>query len=87
MITDLLVHVSDVPMFWGVLWAGLVFATVSLWAALYRPSQDAGLAGWSYCAGTGMEAADRNERARLSAIPPLTWRYLQYTHGEEGARL
>ena len=20
------------------------------------------------------------------AIPPLTWRYLQYTHGEEGAR-
>lgn len=43
MITDLLVHVSDVPMFWGVLWAGLVSATVSLWAALYRPSQDAGL--------------------------------------------
>jgi hypothetical protein len=21
------------------------------------------------------------------AIPPLTWRYLQYTHGEEGAHL
>jgi hypothetical protein len=30
-------HVSDVLMFWGVLWAGLVSATVSLWAALYRP--------------------------------------------------
>ena len=32
-------HVSDVLMFWGVLWAGLVSATVSLWAALYRPSE------------------------------------------------
>ena len=31
-----LTHVSDVLMFWGVLWAGLVCATVSLWAALYR---------------------------------------------------
>ena len=31
-------HVSDVLMFWTVLWAGLVSATVSLWAALYRPS-------------------------------------------------
>ncbi len=40
-----LVHVSEVLMFWGVLWAGLVCATVSLWAALYRPSQEAGLAG------------------------------------------
>jgi hypothetical protein len=36
--------VSDVLVFWGVLWAGLVSATVSLWAALYRPPQDAGLA-------------------------------------------
>jgi hypothetical protein len=25
-------------MFWGVLWAGLVSATFSLWAALYRPA-------------------------------------------------
>jgi hypothetical protein len=39
-----LVHVSEVLMFWAVLWAGLVSATVSLWAALYRPSQDVGLA-------------------------------------------
>jgi hypothetical protein len=34
-------YVSDVLMFWGVLWAGLVSATVSLWAALYRPPQAA----------------------------------------------
>jgi len=34
-------HVSDVLMFWGILWVGLVSATVSLWAALYRPSQTA----------------------------------------------
>jgi len=39
------VHVSDVLMFWGILWAGLVCAIVSLWAALYRPPQDARLAG------------------------------------------
>jgi hypothetical protein len=39
-IADQLTHVSDVLMFWGVLWAGLVCATVSLWAALYRPPQD-----------------------------------------------
>jgi hypothetical protein len=45
MIAYQLVHLSEVLMFWGVLWAGLVSATVSLWAALYRPSQDAGLAG------------------------------------------
>lgn len=32
------VHISDVLMFWTVLWAGLISATVSLWAALYRPS-------------------------------------------------
>ena len=32
-------HVSDVLMFWGILWVGLVSATVSLWAVLYRPSQ------------------------------------------------
>jgi hypothetical protein len=27
-------------MFWGVLWAGLISATFSLWAALYRPTTD-----------------------------------------------
>ena len=31
--------VSDAIMFWGVLWAGLVSATLSLWAALYRLPQ------------------------------------------------
>jgi hypothetical protein len=36
-----LTHISDVMMFWGVLWAGLVSATVSLWAALYRSSEAA----------------------------------------------
>jgi len=36
-----LTHISDVLMFWGVLWAGLVSATVSLWAVLYRPSEAA----------------------------------------------
>jgi len=40
-ITHQLTHISDVLMFWGVLWAGLVSATVSLWAALYRPSEPA----------------------------------------------
>lgn len=35
---DLLTHVSAVLMFWTVLWAGLVSATMSLWAALYRPT-------------------------------------------------
>jgi hypothetical protein len=44
MIAHQLAHVSEVLMFWAVLWAGLVCATVSLWAALYRPSQEAGLA-------------------------------------------
>jgi hypothetical protein len=29
---------SPVLMFWGVLWAGLISATFSLWAALYRPT-------------------------------------------------
>jgi uncharacterized membrane-anchored protein len=37
-------QISDVLMFWGVLWAGLVSATVSLWAALYRPPQSARVA-------------------------------------------
>jgi len=37
-IADQLAHLSAVLMFWSVLWAGLVTATVSLWAALYRPS-------------------------------------------------
>jgi hypothetical protein len=45
MIAHQLVTVSDVLMFWGVLWAGLVCAIVSLWAALYRPPRDARLAG------------------------------------------
>ena len=36
--------VSEVLMFWGVLWAGLVSATVSLWAALYRPPPSARVA-------------------------------------------
>ena len=45
MITDKLVYVSDVLIFWGVLWAGLVCAIVSLWAAVYRRSRDTGLAG------------------------------------------
>jgi hypothetical protein len=44
-ITHQVVEMSDVLMFWGILWAGLVCATVSLWAALYRPPRDAGLAG------------------------------------------
>jgi hypothetical protein len=34
-----LTSVSDVLMFWGIFWVGLISATVSLWAALYRPSQ------------------------------------------------
>ena len=34
-----LMHVSNVLMFWGILWAGLISATLSLWAALYRPPQ------------------------------------------------
>jgi hypothetical protein len=37
-IADQFTHVSDVLMFWTVLWAGLVSATVSMWAALYRPA-------------------------------------------------
>jgi hypothetical protein len=32
-----LMSVSDMLMFWGILWAGLISATLSLWAALYRP--------------------------------------------------
>lgn len=45
MIAHQFVNVSDVLIFWGVLWAGLVCATVSLWAALYRPPQSTGLPG------------------------------------------
>jgi hypothetical protein len=40
-IADQLAHVSDVLMFWTALWTGLVSATVSLWAALYRPTPSA----------------------------------------------
>jgi len=43
-IADQVTPVSDVLMFWSVLWAGLVSATVSLWAALYRPPQSASVA-------------------------------------------
>jgi predicted ferric reductase len=43
-LADQVMHVSDVLMFWGVLWTGLISATVSLWAALYRPSQAANVA-------------------------------------------
>jgi hypothetical protein len=32
---------SAVLLFWGVLWVGLVSATASLWAAIYRPGMDA----------------------------------------------
>ncbi len=39
-----LIQVSDVLMFWGILWAGLISATVSLWAALYRAPQAANAA-------------------------------------------
>ena len=34
-----LMRMSDVLMFWGIFWAGLISATLSLWAALYRPTQ------------------------------------------------
>jgi hypothetical protein len=40
-IVDQIAHLSGVLMFWTVLWAGLVSATVSLWAALYRPTASA----------------------------------------------
>ena len=40
-IADQIAHLSGVLMFWTVLWAGLVSATVSLWAALYRPAPSA----------------------------------------------
>ncbi len=39
-----LIQVSNVLMFWGILWAGLISATVSLWAALYRTPQTANVA-------------------------------------------
>jgi hypothetical protein len=32
---------SPVLLFWGVLWVGLVSATMSLWAALYQPESAA----------------------------------------------
>lgn len=44
-VTHQVTYVSDVLIFWGVLWAGLASATVSLWAALYRPSQAASATG------------------------------------------
>jgi hypothetical protein len=31
---------SAVLLFWGVLWVGLVSATLSLWAAIYHPNAD-----------------------------------------------
>jgi hypothetical protein len=45
MIANQAIPVSDVLMFWGVLWAGLVCAIASLWGALYRPRKDARFAG------------------------------------------
>jgi hypothetical protein len=36
---------SAVLLFWGVLWVGLVSATVSLWAAIYRPDVAAAAPG------------------------------------------
>jgi hypothetical protein len=36
---------STVLLFWGVLWVGLVSATVSLWAAIYRPDVAAAAPG------------------------------------------
>ncbi len=38
---DRLLVASSVLLFWGVLWVGLVSATLSLWAAIYHPSADA----------------------------------------------
>jgi len=43
-VADQVTSISDVLMFWSLLWAGLVSATVSLWAALYRPPQAASAA-------------------------------------------
>jgi hypothetical protein len=37
LVADRFLIASAVLLFWGVLWVGLVSATVSLWAALYRP--------------------------------------------------
>ena len=39
------VPVSDVLMFWSVLWAGLTSATMCLWALLYKPSPMTAAAG------------------------------------------
>jgi hypothetical protein len=38
---DRFLAASAVLLFWGVLWVGLVSATLSLWAAIYHPSAEA----------------------------------------------
>lgn len=38
LVADRFLISSAVLLFWGVLWVGLVSATLSLWAALYHPS-------------------------------------------------
>ena len=38
LIADRFLISSPVLLFWGVLWVGVVSATLSLWAALYHPS-------------------------------------------------
>ena len=38
-VAGVLLAFLEVSMFWGIFWAGLISATLSLWAALYRPSQ------------------------------------------------
>ena len=40
LVADRFLIASAVLLFWGVLWVGLVSATLSLWAALYRPSEE-----------------------------------------------
>jgi hypothetical protein len=39
------IFVSPLFAFWIDMWVGLTVATLSLWAALYHPKQDAGLPG------------------------------------------
>ncbi|HEX7968117.1 MAG TPA: hypothetical protein VF502_07850 [Stellaceae bacterium] len=38
LVADRFLISSAVLLFWGVLWVGLVSATLSLWAAIYHPS-------------------------------------------------
>ncbi|HEV2548266.1 MAG TPA: hypothetical protein VGU20_13085 [Stellaceae bacterium] len=43
LVADRFIISSAVLLFWGVLWVGLVSATLSLWAALYHPGADLAL--------------------------------------------